>query len=131
MCVCVRGDEEAPLGFLVALAFSLFLSLSPFLFLGALQGLGLLINLVEYSARNRHSLVDMDFTAPSYPEDSLPQAQEEREQPQASQAQASQAQASQPVAAPSEPTAPGPEEQVKPPGSGALAALVQVCGCSV
>ncbi|XP_067092511.1 wings apart-like protein homolog [Osmerus mordax] len=93
-------------------------------------GLGLLINLVEYSARNRHCLVDMDFTAPSFPEDSLPQAQEEREQAPASQAPASQAPASQPPAsqpgaAPSEPTAPGPEEQVKPPGSGALAALVQ------
>uniref|UniRef100_A0A674B9X8 Wings apart-like protein homolog n=1 Tax=Salmo trutta TaxID=8032 RepID=A0A674B9X8_SALTR len=32
-------------------------------------GLGLLINLVEYSARNRHCLVDMEFTSSTSPED--------------------------------------------------------------
>uniref|UniRef100_A0A8C7VYU6 Wings apart-like protein homolog n=1 Tax=Oncorhynchus mykiss TaxID=8022 RepID=A0A8C7VYU6_ONCMY len=33
-------------------------------------GLGLLINLVEYSARNRHCLVDMEFTSSTSPEGS-------------------------------------------------------------
>uniref|UniRef100_A0A674B9T5 Wings apart-like protein homolog n=1 Tax=Salmo trutta TaxID=8032 RepID=A0A674B9T5_SALTR len=37
-------------------------------------GLGLLINLVEYSARNRHCLVDMEFTSSTSPEGSQGEA---------------------------------------------------------
>ncbi|XP_078128904.1 wings apart-like protein homolog [Sander vitreus] len=78
-------------------------------------GLGLLINLVEYSSRNRHCLVDMEYTVDdTCLEDSLMQP--------ADQTQSDTAAASAP---------PGTAETqgdgaVRPKASGALAALVQL-----
>lgn len=66
------------------------------------QGLGLLINLVEYSSRNRHSLVDMEYSVDeSCLEDSLLQ-----------------------LAEPGPASAPAQGD--RPASSGALAALVKV-----
>lgn len=77
------------------------------------QGLGLLINLVEYSARNRHCLVDMEYIVDeSCLEDSLVQPADPAESDAAS-------------APPSTADAHG-DGAVKPRPSGALAALVQV-----
>ncbi|XP_072292709.1 wings apart-like protein homolog [Eucyclogobius newberryi] len=72
-------------------------------------GLGLLINLVEYSSRNRHSLVDMEYTVEdTCLEDSLMQPAE----PTQSSAESA--------------AAPAPEEaEEKPKAFGALAALVK------
>ncbi|KAJ0066909.1 hypothetical protein NL108_004881, partial [Boleophthalmus pectinirostris] len=73
-------------------------------------GLGLLINLVEYSSRNRHCLVDMEYSVEdACLEDSLMQPAD----PTQSSAES--------AAAP----APGEEEE-KPKASGALAALVKL-----
>lgn len=71
----------------------------------ARQGLGLLINLVEYSSRNRHCLVDMEYSLDSAClEDSLLQPADPAPEPEGS----AQAQGDQPES------------------SGALAALVKV-----
>lgn len=79
------------------------------------QGLGLLINLVEYSSRNRHCLVDMEYTVDdTCLEDSLMQP--------ADQTQSDTAAASAP---PSTAETQG-DGAVRPKASGALAALVQV-----
>eukprot|EP00063_Salmo_salar_P035388 XP_014010223.1 PREDICTED: wings apart-like protein homolog isoform X2 [Salmo salar] len=52
-------------------------------------GLGLLINLVEYSARNRHCLVDMEFTSSTSPEGSQGEAGgEETQTPEGIQGEA-------------------------------------------
>nr|XP_040034647.1 wings apart-like protein homolog [Gasterosteus aculeatus aculeatus] len=76
-------------------------------------GLGLLINLVEYSARNRHCLVDMEYIVDeSCLEDSLVQPADPAESDAAS-------------APPSTADAHG-DGAVKPRPSGALAALVQL-----
>ncbi|KAK5882633.1 hypothetical protein CesoFtcFv8_021197 [Champsocephalus esox] len=77
-------------------------------------GLGLLINLVEYSSRNRHCLVDMEYIMDdSFLEDSLlqpgdPTAAETANAPPPAAAAESQG-----------------DDPVKPKPSGALAALVQ------
>uniref|UniRef100_A0A8C9Y310 WAPL cohesin release factor n=1 Tax=Sander lucioperca TaxID=283035 RepID=A0A8C9Y310_SANLU len=78
-------------------------------------GLGLLINLVEYSSRNRHCLVDMEYTVDdTCLEDSLMQP--------ADQTQSDTAAASAP---PSTAETQG-DGAVRPKASGALAALVQL-----
>ncbi|XP_054456255.1 LOW QUALITY PROTEIN: wings apart-like protein homolog [Anoplopoma fimbria] len=78
-------------------------------------GLGLLINLVEYSSRNRHCLVDMEYIVDdTCLEDSLMQP--------ADQTQSDTAAASAP---PSTAETQG-DEPVKPKPTGALAALVQL-----
>lgn len=94
-----------------------------------LQGLGLLINLVEYSARNRHCLVDME----SYTTTSLKQSQgegvekEKTQGPELAPAPASTQAGEEPAAvSPTDGKADGTEEKTKGPFSGALAALVQV-----
>ena len=81
------------------------------------QGLGLLINLVEYSSRNRHCLVDMEYKVDdTCLEDSLMQP----------------ADPTQPDTAASSAMAPPSTAEIqgdgadKPKSSGALAALVQV-----
>ncbi|KAM6956221.1 wings apart-like protein homolog [Aplochiton taeniatus] len=71
-------------------------------------GMGLLINLVEYSARNRHCLVEMEFDA-SCLNDSLLQPQGPVE----------------PAQAPAEVQGDGAEEKGKASDSGALVALVK------
>ncbi|TNN69619.1 Wings apart-like [Liparis tanakae] len=77
-------------------------------------GMGLLINLVEYSSRNRHCLVDMEYIIDdTCLEDSLMQPAD----PTPSDSVAA-------AAPPSTAETPG-EEAVKPRASGALAALVQ------
>lgn len=69
------------------------------------QGLGLLINLVEYSSRNRHCLVDMDYSLDSAClEDSL----------------------AQPADPAAEPAGSAQTQGDQPQSSGALAALVKV-----
>nr|XP_023863438.1 wings apart-like protein homolog [Salvelinus alpinus] len=85
-------------------------------------GLGLLINLVEYSARNRHGLVDMEFNTTS-PECSQGEAGgDETQTPEPVPASTEvENGAEPPTAAPSE----GAEEKPKDSSSGALAALVQ------
>ncbi|CDQ63331.1 unnamed protein product [Oncorhynchus mykiss] len=85
-------------------------------------GLGLLINLVEYSAKNRHSLVDMEFNTTS-PECSQGEAGgDETQTPEPVPASTEiENGAEPPTAAPSE----GAEEKTKDSSSGALAALVQ------
>lgn len=76
-------------------------------------GMGLLINLVEYSSRNRHCLVDMEYIIDdTYLEDSLMQP-----------ADPTQSDSVAAAAPPSTAETPG-EEAVKPRASGALAALV-------
>lgn len=81
------------------------------------QGLGLLINLVEYSSRNRHCLVDMEYSLDnSCLEDSLVQP--------ANPTQADTAAALEPVL-PSTAETQG-DESDKPKSTGALAALVKV-----
>ncbi|KAM3863245.1 wings apart-like protein homolog [Diretmus argenteus] len=79
-------------------------------------GLGLLINLVEYSARNRHCLVDMEYeVADTCLDDSLPQ-------PAADDAtQVTEGESAPPC--PAEAQGDGAD---KPKPSGALAALVQL-----
>lgn len=80
------------------------------------QGLGLLINLVEYSSRNRHCLVDMEFvTDDTCLEDSLMQP--------ADLTQADTAAAGSAPLSTAE-TQEGTDD--KPKSSGALAALVKV-----
>lgn len=77
--------------------------------------MGLLINLVEYSSRNRHCLVDMEYIIDdTYLEDSLMQP-----------ADPTQSDSVAAAAPPSTAETPG-EEAVKPRASGALAALVLV-----
>lgn len=79
------------------------------------QGLGLLINLVEYSSRNRHCLVDMEYHVDdTCLEDSLMQPADPTQSDTASEA-----------SAPSTAEARGDEAE-KPKASGALAALVKV-----
>lgn len=79
------------------------------------QGLGLLINLVEYSSRNRHCLVDMEYTVDyTCLEDSLMQSAD----PTQSDTAATSAQPST-----AETQGDGAD---KPKSSGALAALVKV-----
>lgn len=83
------------------------------LFIYAHQGLGLLINLVEYSSRNRHCLVDMEYTVDdTCLEDSLMQPAD----PTQTETAAAAAQSA---------GTEGDEEDVLKP-SGALAALVKV-----
>ncbi|XP_033956407.1 wings apart-like protein homolog isoform X1 [Pseudochaenichthys georgianus] len=78
-------------------------------------GLGLLINLVEYSSRNRHCLVDMEYIMDdSFLEDSLLQP--------ADPTAAETANAPPPATAAAESQG---DDPVKPKPSGALAALVQ------
>lgn len=96
-----------------------------FFFPFAHQGLGLLINLVEYSARNRHCLVDMEYHLDnSCLEDSLVQP--------ADPAQADAAAAAPAAAEESDSVASTAETQGdasdRPRASGALPALVQVGG---
>lgn len=81
------------------------------------QGLGLLINLVEYSSRNRHCLVDMEYSLDSTClEDSLMQPADP------TQGDAAAALASTPPS-----TAETQEDACdKPKSTGALAALVKV-----
>lgn len=77
----------------------------------AYQGLGLLINLVEYSSRNRHCLVDMEYIVDdTCLEDSLMQPAD----PTQSDTAATSAQHTQ------------GDGTDKPKSSGALAALVKV-----
>lgn len=77
------------------------------------QGLGLLINLVEYSSRNRHCLVDMEYSLDSTClEDSLVQPADPAPAALASEATGSI-------------ETPG-DEGDEPQSSGALAALVKV-----
>lgn len=100
------------------LLFSVFhQSLCPFVHLfhlySAHQGLGLLINLVEYSSRNRHCLVDMEYSLDSTClEDSLVQPADPALAALASVAMGSH-------------ETPG-DEGDEPQSSGALAALVKV-----
>ncbi|XP_077351745.1 wings apart-like protein homolog [Festucalex cinctus] len=76
-------------------------------------GLGLLINLVEYSSRNRHYLVDMEYTMVDFClEDSL--------------AQPADASAAESSAAPSNAAETQEDGAEKPDASGALAALVKL-----
>ncbi|XP_029962266.1 wings apart-like protein homolog [Salarias fasciatus] len=78
-------------------------------------GLGLLINLVEYSSRNRHCLVDMEYTIDdTCLEDSLIQSADPTQSDTAAQSAAPSTAASQ---------GDGPD---KPKSSGALAALVKL-----
>lgn len=78
-------------------------------------GLGLLINLVEYSSRNRHCLVDMEYTVDdTCLEDSLMQSADPTQSDTAAQS-----------AAPSTAESRG-DEADKPKSSGALAALVKL-----
>uniref|UniRef100_A0A4W5QTV7 Wings apart-like protein homolog n=1 Tax=Hucho hucho TaxID=62062 RepID=A0A4W5QTV7_9TELE len=85
-------------------------------------GLGLLINLVEYSAKNRHGLVDMEFTTTS-PECSQGETGgDETQTPEPVPASTEiENGAEPPTTAPSE----GAEKKTKDSSSGALAALVQ------
>lgn len=77
------------------------------------QGLGLLINLVEYSSRNRHTLVDMEYSLDSAClEDSLVQPADPAQTEAAAEPEAS-AQSQE-------------DEGATPQSSGALAALVKV-----
>lgn len=109
------------------MSLSLFNSIAPLLLsvcvCTLVQGLGLLINLVEYSARNRHGLVDMEFNTTS-PECSQGEAGgDETQTPEPVPASTEiENGAEPPTAAPSE----GAEEKTKDSSSGALAALVQV-----
>lgn len=81
------------------------------------QGLGLLINLVEYSSRNRHCLVDMEYNVDdTCLEDSLMQPADTT-QPDTAATSAS--------ALPSTAETQG-DGADKPKSSGALAALVKV-----
>lgn len=81
------------------------------------QGLGLLINLVEYSSRNRHGLVDMEYSVDdTCLEDSLMQPAD----PTQSDTVATSA-----SAPPSTAETQGDGDD-KPKSSGALAALVKV-----
>ncbi len=81
------------------------------------QGLGLLINLVEYSSRNRHCLVDMEYSiGDTCLEDSLMQPADTT-QPDTAATSAS--------APPSTAETQG-DGADKPKSSGALAALVKV-----
>lgn len=74
------------------------------------QGLGLLINLVEYSSRNRHCLVDMEYSIDdTCLEDSLMQPSDSAQLDAAAQSADTQGDAAD-----------------KPKPSGALAALVKV-----
>lgn len=91
-----------------------------FFFPFAHQGLGLLINLVEYSARNRHCLVDMEYHLDnSCLEDSLVQPADP------AQADAAAAEESESVASTAETQG---DASDRPRASGALPALVQVGG---
>ena len=116
------------------------------------QGLGLLINLVEYSSRNRHILVEMDYalsegclddSSLGPPAEPAPAGQGEEpavpcqgEEPallgQAEEPAAPvQGQGEEPVGKGEEPAAPVPgepsaDDEDKPPATGALAALVKV-----
>lgn len=79
------------------------------------QGLGLLINLVEYSSRNRHCLVDMEYNVDdTCLEDSLMQPADPTQSDTAAE-----------VAPPSTAETQG-DEADKPKPCGALAALVKV-----
>lgn len=74
------------------------------------QGLGLLINLVEYSSRNRHSLVDMEYSVDdTCLEDSLMQPADPTQSETAAHAAESEG-----------------DEADTPKPAGALAALVKV-----
>lgn len=78
----------------------------------ARQGLGLLINLVEYSSRNRHCLVDMEYSLDSAClEDSLVQPADPAQAAAVEPAGSAQTQG---------------DEGDPPQSSGALAALVKV-----
>uniref|UniRef100_A0A8C7MXB9 Wings apart-like protein homolog n=1 Tax=Oncorhynchus kisutch TaxID=8019 RepID=A0A8C7MXB9_ONCKI len=85
-------------------------------------GLGLLINLVEYSAKNRHSLVDMEFntTSPECSQGETGGDETQTPEPVPASTEIENG-AEPPTAAPSE----GAEEKTKDSSSGALAALVQ------
>ncbi|XP_064790256.1 wings apart-like protein homolog [Oncorhynchus masou masou] len=85
-------------------------------------GLGLLINLVEYSAKNRHSLVDMEFntTSPECNQGEAGGDETQTPEPVPTSTEIENG-AEPPTAALSE----GAEEKTKNYSSGALAALVQ------
>lgn len=79
-------------------------------FCGVYQGLGLLINLVEYSSRNRHCLVDMEYNVDdTCLEDSLMQPADPTQSDTSAESAETQA-----------------DTADKPKSCGALAALVKV-----
>ena len=84
------------------------------------QGLGLLINLVEYSSRNRHCLVDMDYVISEGCLDDSSLA------PPAVTASAGPGGEEPAAAAPCDGEPPADDAADKPPATGALAALVKV-----
>ncbi|CAB1312690.1 unnamed protein product [Coregonus sp. 'balchen'] len=89
-------------------------------------GLGLLINLVEYSARNRHGLVDMEFntTSPECSQGAAGGDETQTPEPVPASTETENG-AEPPTAVPTEGEAEGAEERTKGPSSGALGALVQ------